>query len=109
MPNRLLVTLRGPDDARTPGETAAPGGPRQNDAPVASRRRIAPRPSTWLLLGAIVLMLLWARVSLAQVPPHYPGTVCFTPEFWCWAQPPGPPGSPCICPSPMGYVGGVRG
>ena len=45
----------------------------------------------------------------AQVPPHYPGQVCFTPSFWCPANPPGPPGTPCICLSATGYVGGVRG
>jgi hypothetical protein len=61
-----------------------------------------------VLLAAIPLTLLVGTV-LAQVPPHSPGTICFTQRFWCWAQPPGPPGSPCICPSPNGPVNGVRG
>jgi len=45
----------------------------------------------------------------AQVPPHPPGTVCYTPQFWCWAQPPGPPGNSCACPTPYGWVGGKLG
>ncbi len=45
----------------------------------------------------------------AQVPPHPPGTVCYTPQFWCWMQQPGYPGTPCYCPSPYGLVRGVVG
>jgi len=54
-------------------------------------------------------MLLHAPMALAQVPPHDPGTICFTPKFWCWADPPGQPGSPCTCPSPYGPVEGRLG
>ncbi len=61
-----------------------------------------------ILLAAITLSLL-VGTALAQVPPHSPGTICYTQFFWCWAQPPGPPGSTCICPSPNGPVSGVRG
>jgi hypothetical protein len=68
-----------------------------------------PRLLRWLLLCAIAVGILWSRLAMAQVPPHYPGTICLTPQFWCWAQPPGPPGSPCVCPSAFGLVGGVRG
>jgi hypothetical protein len=46
---------------------------------------------------------------MAEVPPHQPGTVCYTPQFWCWAQPPGPSGTPCVCPTPYGWVSGTRG
>lgn len=56
-----------------------------------------------LILGVVVAL---TRSALAQVPPHQPGTICFTPTFWCWADPPGPPGNPCGCPSPYGYVTG---
>lgn len=49
------------------------------------------------------------RQAFAQVPPHNPGTICFTPRFWCWANPPGPPGYPCSCPSPYGPVPGRFG
>jgi len=66
------------------------------------------------LLGATLLAgsLLSAGSVHAQsqgAPPHPPGTICFTPRFWCWANPPGPPGSPCSCPSPTGAVAGLRG
>jgi len=47
--------------------------------------------------------------AFAQVPPHAPGTICFTRTFWCWAQPPGPPGYSCGCPTPYGIVPGVLG
>ena len=58
-----------------------------------------------LLLDAIAFV----RVAEAQVPPHYPGTICFTPQFWCWAQPPAPPGTQCACLGPYGFVAGIRG
>lgn len=61
----------------------------------------------WFLAG-VSLALLPLRAA-AQVPPHVPGTICFTPGFWCWAQPPGPPGYPCGCPTPSGIVGGWLG
>lgn len=54
-------------------------------------------------------LLAPGREAVAQVPPHTPGTVCFTSTFWCWAQPPGAPGAPCACPSPTGYVAGTLG
>jgi len=56
-------------------------------------------------LGPIV----GTRSAVAQVPPHAPGTICFTPRFWCWANPPGVPGSACWCPTPYGLVPGQRG
>jgi hypothetical protein len=58
-----------------------------------------------LAVGAAVLP--WP--ALAQVPPHAPGTICITQFFWCWAQPPGPPGYPCGCPSQYGFVPGYLG
>ncbi len=61
----------------------------------------------WFLVG-LSLALLPLRAA-AQVPPHVPGTICFTPNFWCWAQPPGPPGMPCTCQGPGGAVQGVLG
>jgi hypothetical protein len=63
-------------------------------------------------VAAVVVALVLAGIASgakAQVPPHAPGTICFTPSFWCWAQPPGPPGYPCGCPSPYGYVSGFLG
>ena len=67
-----------------------------------------PRWKLIVLLSAIAIALL-GRVAIAQVPPHAPGTICFTPNFWCWANPPGPPGAPCGCLSPNGYVPGELG
>jgi hypothetical protein len=64
-----------------------------------------------VLLGLLAIgvgSLIWTA-AMAQVPPHQPGTVCFTPRFWCWAQPPGPPGLPCACWSQRGWVGGTLG
>jgi len=62
-----------------------------------------------ILLAIAAACGLLSRLAVAQVPPHPAGTVCFTPAFWCWAQPPGPPGNPCGCPGPNGWVGGVLG
>jgi len=66
------------------------------------------------LRGLCVLLLgLGAMVqtplALAQVPPHKPGTICFTERFWCWARKPGTPGQRCSCPSPYGNVPGRLG
>lgn len=60
-------------------------------------------------LAALALLMAVAEAR-AQVPPHPPGTICFTFQgFWCWASPPGPPGFDCACPSPMGWVPGKLG
>jgi len=63
-----------------------------------------------LLVFAVIVFLCLAGAVLAQgqVPQHYPGTICFTPSFWCWASP-GKPGTPCTCPSPRGLVHGYLG
>lgn len=45
--------------------------------------------------------------ATAQIPPHAPGTICATPQFWCWAAYAGPPGARCACPTPHGWVQGV--
>lgn len=57
---------------------------------------------------AFALVLAGGRLA-AQVPPHYPGTICYTPSFWCWSATPGPMGSRCFCPSPMGWIEGLLG
>jgi hypothetical protein len=66
------------------------------------------RTTTFVTLVAMVGVLA-TPPALAQVPPHMPGTICFTQFFWCWAQPPGPVGTPCVCPSMNGWVPGIRG
>jgi hypothetical protein len=67
--------------------------------------------STRYVLGAAAVLaaMLAAGAVLAQAPPHTPGTVCYTPTFWCWAQPPGPPGRPCVCRTDRGPVAGRLG
>lgn len=62
-----------------------------------------------LFVSAVVFLatLLMQSAAIAQVPPHQPGWICATPQFWCWAPYPGPPGSRCACPSPQGWIEGV--
>jgi hypothetical protein len=57
---------------------------------------------------ALCTMGLWPS-AWGQVPMHPPGTICLTPQFWCWAPVPGLPGNPCACPTPYGWVPGVLG
>jgi hypothetical protein len=64
------------------------------------------RALSWIvMIGALAMQTR----GDAQVPPHQPGTICFTPSFWCWMQYPGIPGRPCFCPSPWGPVAGYIG
>lgn len=60
------------------------------------------------ILAASILIAALVPAS-AQVPPHQPGTICFTPTFWCWAVQVGPPGAVCACPSPYGFIYGYLG
>jgi hypothetical protein len=77
---------------------------------MARKRRELPIAGAVLAAAAaVVLVGLLASASQASVPPHRPGTVCYTPTFWCWAKPPGPPGSQCTCPTARGLVRGSRG
>lgn len=62
-----------------------------------------------LILVALGLGVAGSTHAVAQVPPHQPGEICFTPQFWCWANPPGPPGYPCGCPTEFGYIPGILG
>jgi hypothetical protein len=67
---------------------------------------------THWLLGVLIVIAVGGLLvgdAMAQIPPHSPGTICFTRFFWCWAQPPGPAGTICGCPSPQGWVQGIRG
>ena len=66
--------------------------------------------AVFLVLAVAIAVLIGLSASArAQVPPHYPGAVCFTPNFWCWLSPPQPPNSACYCSSPYGNVQGVAG
>jgi hypothetical protein len=68
--------------------------------------------SRFILIGWYALFMLLAGLAgpaAAQIPAHTPGTICFTPNFWCWAPEPGPPGSACACPTQNGWVEGKLG
>lgn len=67
----------------------------------SARRAIVPLCS--------LLLLLLATAAFAQVPPHRPGEICFTPKLWCWQKPPGRPGTPCSCLTPFGPMSGRLG
>jgi hypothetical protein len=54
-----------------------------------------------IAIAALAFVALPAA-AVAQVPPHAPGTICLTPQFWCWATLPGQPGEKCSCPGPDG-------
>ena len=57
---------------------------------------------------ALAALLLFApTAAIPQVPPHQPGTVCYTQFLWCWMPRISPPGSSCFCPSPQGNILGV--
>lgn len=62
-----------------------------------------------LALLAALGLTAWRAEAQMGLPPHAPGTICLTPTFWCWAIQPGPPGMPCVCPVPGGYVAGILG
>jgi hypothetical protein len=63
-----------------------------------------------LLLGvALAAAAMLPTAALAQVPPHQPGTICFTPQFWCWMPYPGVPGQPCYCMTQWRQIPGVLG
>ena len=68
------------------------------------------------VIGAVLMVSTLSLVLLAssdeagaQAPAHRPGTICLTPQFWCWAQPPGRPGTPCFCQTPFSRVRGTLG
>lgn len=67
------------------------------------------RSRGWMTLLIFSASLCDMPIAVAQVPPHEPGTICFTKKFWCWANPPGRPKARCTCPSPYGSVPGVLG
>jgi hypothetical protein len=59
------------------------------------------------LLATLAFIAMSATTTIAALPAHEPGTICATPEFWCWAQLRGIYGQPCTCPTAAGYVSGV--
>lgn len=62
----------------------------------------------WITAALLGAALAWPQAAaIAQVPPHVPGSICATPQFWCWAVYLGPPGTQCACRSQHGWVPGV--
>ena len=63
-----------------------------------------------LLRGSIFLCALcFAFPASPQVPPHYPGTICFTPYLWCYLPGAVPVGTQCYCRTQYGVVYGQAG
>lgn len=62
-----------------------------------------------LRLALFLSLALAPSIAATQVPPHQPGTICFTPYFWCPARPAGQPGAACVCSTPHGPVQGQLG
>ena len=63
-----------------------------------------------LWLGfALAAAASWSATVAAQfLPPHQPGTICVTPQGWCWLPQPGYLGTPCFCPAGNGqWIQGV--
>lgn len=58
------------------------------------------------LLSMLAAALLLAPVSAQSPDGRPPGTTCVTPAGWCPAVQPGPPGAPCACQTPNGWVQG---
>ena len=53
-----------------------------------------------LRLAVLVLALAAPLAAQPQgLPQHVPGTICYTPQGWCWAVYPGPAGTRCACPA----------
>lgn len=57
--------------------------------------------------GLLLALSLLAVPTRAQIPSAPPGTICVTTQGWCRAVQPGPPGGPCACHTPSGWVQGV--
>jgi hypothetical protein len=57
-----------------------------------------------------LLIVTSLLVPAAAAPPPTdapPGTICVTPQGWCPAVKPGPPGAPCACQTANGWVQGL--
>jgi len=55
------------------------------------------------------LIAAFLPAAIAQVPPHRPGTICFTAYAWCWLDPAQQVGTPCTCRTSRGVVNGQAG
>jgi hypothetical protein len=61
-----------------------------------------------LAVALLIVLALPVRLAVAAPPPPNapPGTICVTPQGWCKAVKPGPPGAPCACQTSNGWVQG---
>ena len=57
---------------------------------------------------ALMMLVPLLMPAAAAGPPAgaAPGTICITPKGWCPAVKPGPPGAPCACQTPEGWIQG---
>jgi hypothetical protein len=60
-----------------------------------------------LLMLCLPLALALLAEASAQPRDARPGTICITPQSWCRAVQPGPPGAPCACQTSNGWIRGV--
>jgi hypothetical protein len=68
------------------------------------------RQSAFVFRSLVVTLFAVATTPvISQVPPHYPGTVCFTPYLWCQLPGAVPVGTRCYCNTPSGPVFGQAG
>ena len=67
------------------------------------------RTASLLRRSVFVCAALGCTPALPQVPPHYPGTICFTPYVWCQLPGAVPVGARCFCNTPYGQVFGQAG
>lgn len=62
---------------------------------------------SWFALAFVSALAPMSPAALAAPPANAPpGTICVTPVGWCQAVKPGPPGAPCACQGPNGWVQG---
>ena len=61
------------------------------------------------VFGLVLLALFMAISPESDAQQHIPGSICYVGQFWCWANPPGPVGAPCACPTPYGIAYGRLG
>jgi hypothetical protein len=59
-----------------------------------------------LLMLGLPLAAALLTEAFAQPKNARPGTVCITPQLWCWAVQAGPPGAPCACQTATGWIRG---
>jgi hypothetical protein len=59
-----------------------------------------------MMLMSLLMSLLMPAAAAGPPPSAPPGTICVTPQGWCPAVKPGPPGAPCACQTASGWVQG---